>query len=256
MDRAQDPGGGGWVSPDIMDLATFERRAFELWEQIPPRFREGVTQFVVEPGVFRKEEFEGGWCFGTCEPDPLMDLIPGAPVSSIIRLWFGSFVAIEADQGELEWEEELEETIRHELQHHLEWRAGVDHLGDEDDLQDENERRLSGAPFTPWFHRWGTQLGATAWLADDELFLEQEVPEADWARVLREGIEVRWGDLMAVFDGGVDAAECGDLVYVDVGWSLVEEPGATMPWGNVSVVLHRRAAPWWRRALALFRTTR
>ena len=61
MDRAQDPGGGVWVSPAIMDLATFERRAFELWEQIPPRFREGVTQFVVEPGVFRKEEFECGW---------------------------------------------------------------------------------------------------------------------------------------------------------------------------------------------------
>ena len=236
------------VSLDRMDLATFERRAFEVWEAIPARFREGVTAFVVEPGVWRKEEFEGGWCFGTCEPDPVMALIPDAPVSSIIRLWYGSFVQIAAEDGELDWEEELVETIRHELQHHLEWRAGVDHLGDEDDLQDENQRRWEGRPFTLGFHRGGAPLGRGAWLADGELFLEEVLDDEAFARALSEGHEVVWGDVQASIPGGAEAQ--GDVVYVEADVVEVESFEDMMPWSQVTIVLIRRPTPWWRRLLA------
>src|SRR5690606_10625547 len=138
-----------------MDLATFERRALAYWDAIPARFREGVTALIVEARAHKKEEFEDGWIYGWCEPDEAVMAIPGAPVTSRITLFHGSFVEIAADDPDFDWEAELEETIRHELQHHLEWRGGDDDLGDEDDVQDDNERRVTGAPFQPWFHRKG-----------------------------------------------------------------------------------------------------
>lgn len=234
-----------------MDLTTFEQRAFERWESIPRRFREGVSAFVVEPGTYRKEEFEEGWVYGYCEPDEAVMAIPDAPVTSRITLFYGSFVRISMSQPEFDWEEELWETVRHELQHHLEWRAGLDHLGDEDDLQDENERRATGLSFTPDFHRWGTQLGSDAWLADGDLFLEMEVPSERWQAVVSGPLEHRWSGVLATAPpADIDVGDT-DLIYVDadvVEWS---EPDASLPWRGVVLVLRRRYSMW-QRIKALF----
>lgn len=228
-----------------MDLATFERRAFAIWEQIPARFREGVTAFVVEPGVYRKERFEDGWCYGTCEPDPVMALIPDAPVSSVIRVWFGSFVHIASEDDDFDWEEELRETIRHELQHHLEWRSGVDHLGREDDLEDLNDLRLQGEAVPPHFYRWGTPMGRGAWLAADELFVEVPVRDADWGSLARSAWTGRFDELSLRVGPLPEDLLDGDVITADAELAALDD--AELPWAAVNVVFLRKR-PWWHLA--------
>ena len=50
-----------------------------------------------------------------------------------IRIYYGSFVALFAEEPREVWEEELDITLRHELTHHVEGMAGVFDL----DRQDE-----------------------------------------------------------------------------------------------------------------------
>ncbi len=223
-----------------MKLRTFERRALAIWEAIPASFRDGVTAFVVDPGTYRKEEFEEGWVYGYCEEDAAVAALPGAPVCSRITIFYGSFVNIAADTPDFDWEGELEETIRHELQHHLEWRAGIEDLEVEDWLQDENERRLQGSDFTPFFQRKGASFGDGAWLADHTLFVEVRVPRAAWAG-LAGGRQHRWKDLTLTIDP-VDAEllEHSPL-YAPAEVSGLED--VVWPWDEVVVVLVR--APWW-----------
>ncbi|MCB9682512.1 MAG: metallopeptidase family protein [Alphaproteobacteria bacterium] len=229
-----------------MDLRTFERRALARWQQIPARFREGVSALVIDPGTYRKEEFEEGWCYGYCEPDEAIMAIPDAPVTSRITLFYGSFVHIAALEDDFDWEAELAETLRHELQHHMEWRAGEDDLGDEDDLQDENERRCTGLPFTPGYHRLGVQLGRGVWLGDDTLFVEVDVPKRDWPLLGTEGWSVTWGGLEATVPP-VPADVLGDDVLyapADVVVFDEDEADALWPWEEVVVVLRRKRG-WW-----------
>jgi hypothetical protein len=229
-----------------VDLEGFEALAFELWEAIPARFREGVSAFVIEPGTYRKEEFEDGWVYGYCEPDEAIMAIPDAPVTSVITLFYGSFVQISLTTPDFDWEAELRETVRHELLHHLEWRAGVDHLGEEDDVQDDNERRVTGAPFRPDFHRLGLQLGPGVWLADDDLFIEVELRGRAWARLATEPCARRWGEIVASTPPlPVDLLE-EDLLYVPADIEVVDAPpDVELPWRDVVLVLRRKRGWFW-----------
>lgn len=226
-----------------MDLATFERRALAYWEAIPRRFREGVSAFVIEPGTWRKEEFEEGWVYGYCEPDDAIMSLPDAPVTSRITLFYGSFVNIAADDPDFDWEAELEETVRHELQHHLEWRSGFDDLEVDDWLQDENERRVTGAAFTPWFHRRGAALGASAWLADHTLFVEVERARADWPALATTPCEVAWADL--VLRSEPVPAELLDAPPLYVPAEVEGPEDAAWPWDEAVLVLSPRRRWWW-----------
>lgn len=234
-----------------MDFETFEQRCLAVWASIPTPFKEGVTAFVVDRGAFEKEEFEEGWCYGLCESDPVHDLLPDGPVCSRISVFHGSFVEIERlhrEDGEpFDWDEEIVETIRHELQHHLEWRAGEDGLGDEDELQDDNERRLSGLPFTPGFHRWGVSLGDHAWLGDATLFVEQAVSKRAWMALAAEPARVPWRGVVLGADEAVpqELLQDGGPLYVPA--SVVDGPvSTTWPWRDVALVLWRKRG-WFGR---------
>jgi hypothetical protein len=225
-----------------VDLATFRRRARALWDGIPPRFKEGVSALVISPDAERREPFEDGWLYGWCEPDPVVASLPDAPVVSRITLFYGSFVEIAADAPDFDWEAELWETLRHELQHHLEWRAGVDHLGDEDDAQDANDCRRAGLPFPQGFHRWGVPLGDRAWLTDGDVFLEAPMSSGAWARLSAEGVTVSRAGLTArcgpVGDLGNDR-----LRYLDADEVRVDDADQVPPFGDVVVVVFRKR--WW-----------
>lgn len=221
-----------------MDLQTFERRALRYWQRIPLAFREGVTALVIEPGTFRKDAFEDGWVYGTCAPDEAVMAIPDAPIASIITLYYGSFVAIAADEPDFDWEAELWETLRHELQHHLEWRSGVDHLGVEDDVQDENGLRVQGDPFTPWFHRAGTPLGPGAWLADDDLFLEVAVAKAAWASLADRGLRHPWGDLVFRADPVPQDLLAHEPLYLPAEPVMIDAE-VSLPWRDAVLVVWR-----------------
>lgn len=113
---------------------TFERflqTAYRLWDQIPEHFKRGLQGMHVlerskrdpdEPELFRLGEY----------------LSPGYPtvlggfegLGRHIALYYGSFCAV-AHPG-FDWEEEIWETLLHELRHHLEFLAGRDDLVEED----------------------------------------------------------------------------------------------------------------------------
>jgi hypothetical protein len=229
-----------------VDLERFERLAFEYWAGIPERFREGVSAFVIEPGTYRKEEFEDGWVYGYCEPDEAIMSIPDAPVTSVITLFYGSFVQIARMTPGFDWEDELWETIRHELQHHLEWRAGLDLLGDEDDVQDDNERRLMGAPFRQDFHRLGLPMGPGVWLADDDLFVELELRSAAWARLVSEPASRQWGEVRATTPPLPAELLNDDVIYAPADVEVVgADADAQLPWRDVVLVLRRKRGWFW-----------
>lgn len=58
-----------------------------------------------------------------------------------INLYYGSFVALLAEEEESVWEEELRITLRHELTHHVEGMAGERSLEYRDSAQLEEFRR-------------------------------------------------------------------------------------------------------------------
>lgn len=53
-------------------------------------------------------------------------------LGSVIMIYYGSFVFLLENKSMDEWENELKETILHELRHHVEIMAGVDYLSEEE----------------------------------------------------------------------------------------------------------------------------
>jgi hypothetical protein len=235
------PGGGHAAG---MTLPVFEEAVWATWERFPPAAREGVTQLRVEPGVW-VQDTDDGWCFGTCEPDPVFALVPDAPSHAIIRLYYGSFVRIEAEEEDFDWMAEIEETIRHELQHHHEWRAGFHQRDDEDDV----ERALAlwdrGQPFPRDLHRRGLPLGRGAYLAGETLFVEHRLGARALATARREGLCVTWGAVRATVDP-VDVPEGGrgEVLYCVAGEDADKGRNNLNLWVDVVVVLRVRRG-WW-----------
>ncbi len=223
-----------------MDLQTFERRALELWASIPERFRDGVTAFIVEPGTYDMGRTADDFALGLCESDEVMAQIPGAPLCSQIRIFYGTFVDAAADDPDWDWEEELWETIRHELQHHLEHRAGVDPLGDEDEVEVQNQLRIDGEDFTPFFHRGGVPLDRGVFLAGGDLFIEVKLKKQAWFSLAEHGVEHRWGGLVATVPPvEMSVLKETDLLYSVAEVGQLETSEETMPWYEVVLVLER-----------------
>lgn len=220
-----------------MDLATFERRAFEIWEAIPARFRVGVSAFVVDPGAYKMGVPED-YVYGYCEPDPVFEAVQ-AEITSRIVLFYASFVFISRDEPDFDWEYELWETIRHELQHHLEWRAGVDHRGDEDDWEEQVSRRLAGLPFEVDYHRHGLQLDRNVWLTVDDLHIEVAVVDEAWAVLALAPVEAAWGGVEATAPAVPQDWLEDDVVYVDA-YPADLEDDERLPWKGVVIVLRRQ----------------
>lgn len=224
-----------------MDLATFERRAGELWASIPAQFREGVTAFHVEPGTFDMGRCADDLVLGLCEPDAAIAAIPGAPLCSIIRVFYGTFVDTASSDPDFDWEGELWETIRHELQHHLEHRAGVDHLGVEDEVEIAHQRWLDGEPVDPHFYRWGVQLDRAVWLAAGDLFIEVPLKKGPWFEVATAGLEIDWRTVHASIEPVPrEELESDDVLYCDAEVAEASDGRERAPWVNVVLVLLRR----------------
>lgn len=126
-----------------MDIDHFTRLADEMMEVVPAPLLEGLSGGVVvrpearrgpedPPGVYRLGEYVNDEWLG-----------------AFIVLYHGSFRKVLAGQPPEVWEQELWETLRHELRHHIETRAGVSDLDREDQahleaLWDEWARRRRG----------------------------------------------------------------------------------------------------------------
>jgi len=108
-----------------MAKITFERFAEMLDEvinRIPPRYLHGLNGgFNLKEGKKR----EGGYLI-------MGEYIESDVLGSIIMFYYGSFVELLRNEPLEVWEEEITETVLHELQHHLEAMAGRDDLAREE----------------------------------------------------------------------------------------------------------------------------
>jgi hypothetical protein len=154
-----------------MRFEEFEQRSAELWRQIPPEYRSGVDGVRVEREARAHSTLPDVYTLGEC----LTESYPsdwGGPdtVRSYVLLYYGSFWRLSREDEAFDWEDELWETLTHELQHHLESLATEDALEEMDYAADENFRRIEGESFDPHFFRAGESLGDDWWRVDDEYF--------------------------------------------------------------------------------------
>lgn len=157
-----------------MDLASFEARALEMWEEIPPAFREGVDGVVVHEEAEAHPEHPDYFTLGMCLTEPYPSGYTGPETTrSVVALYWGSFVEVAALDPDFAWEEELWETLTHELRHHLEFLADDEALLGLDHAMDEGYKRSIGEPFDPWYWQHGLPLAPGVFRVEFDVYLEQ-----------------------------------------------------------------------------------
>lgn len=125
-----------------MDLDLFTATADRLVERIPPVFLEGLNGGIVVRRRARRNPGDppGVFILGEYITDPYL--------GCYIALYWGSFCELFAGEDEKVWEEELWETIKHELRHHIEARAGESDL-DREDAEELARMRAEAPPEEP-----------------------------------------------------------------------------------------------------------
>ena len=158
--------------PPFPAYEEFAERARAITRAIPPEFLEGVEEVATHREAKGHPLLSEVLTLGECEPSRLAAMTASGLVRSIVHLYYGSFRAMARDDPRFDWAVELEETIRHEVQHHIEDRAGVRALVDEDDLFDAQQRFLAGLETPPGWWRRGERLEHDVYAVGDDLFVE------------------------------------------------------------------------------------
>ncbi len=217
-----------------MTFEEFERRAGEMFDEIPAEMRHNVEYLVVAEEALPHPTVPDVYTLGECATGEL-DVGMDAPdsVRSGVHLYYGSFVKLAELDEEFDWEEELWETITHEIRHHRESTAGEDDLEDTDYAEDENFKRREGQPFDPLFYRVGEEVAEGAWEVDGDLFVERAMDAAEFART--DPISVMIGEEEVMVPR---PEKQGDIHYVYLD-GLHDEPA-----GDVTLVLVRRRGAW------------
>lgn len=158
---------------------------------MPEEFRRGVAGPVVVRRARRHPHLPGYYTLGQCLPVSTMFTL-GEEHLSTVFLYYGSFVACAMRDEAFDVEAEIRETIRHEIRHHLEDRAGAPDLRNEDAAEEQNERRLEGLDFHPYFYRFAEPAGDSLWRVHPDVFLEVRLRRREAEAARREGLAVRW----------------------------------------------------------------
>jgi hypothetical protein len=154
-----------------MNLQQFETAAQRVWTEIPEKYKQGIDAFVIEPMHHTHAEHPDFYTLGECVTEAYPSEFGGPDtIRSAVVLYYGSFVAVAEEDPDFPWEHEIEETLLHELQHHLEHLADDDALADLDYAVEENYKRVDGQPFDPLFFRAGEALGADVFRVEQDVF--------------------------------------------------------------------------------------
>ncbi len=174
-----------------MNYATFERVAHEVFSEVPDEYRAGIVALRVLPEVHRHPSLPDVYTMGECVTEAFPSGFDGPEtVQSLVVLYHGSFRRLAAQEPEFDWEEQIWETIVHEIQHHLESLAGQDDLGEIDYAVDEDFKRGQGEAFDPFYYQRGLDLGEGAFEVEGQYFLE-----LTWDESTRpQQIEFEWED--------------------------------------------------------------
>lgn len=162
-----------------MKFEDFERHARRVFDEIPDVYRQGVDGLVVRREAPEHPELPGVFTLGECiTEEHLSDFGSADTTRSLIALYWGSFRAVSRENPEFDWEDEIWETITHELRHHLESLAGDDALEDVDYASDETSRRFDGQPFDPWYYQYGDVEGPGLFRVEKAWYVEVVLTDA------------------------------------------------------------------------------
>jgi len=214
-----------------MDFQSFDRRAREAWDRIPAEYRAGVDGLTVSRERRRDPDGRDLYTLGECLTESYPSEWEGPEtLRSRLVLYHGSFRVLAGRDPEFDWEEELWETLTHELRHHLESLAAEDALEGVDYAAEHEFRRFDGDDFEPFYFRSGEPLEGGWYAVERSRYLELEWPEK--------------GHVVAfAWDGGTYAVappdERADIAFLDIVAGL---PGSSPP--PVTLVLVRRRGRW------------
>lgn len=204
-----------------------------MYETIPREYLKGIDGLTIERDPQPHPTIDDVYTLGEC----LTESYPsdwGGPdtTRSRVVLYYGSFQRLAELDPTFAWEDEIWETLTHELRHHLESLASEDQLEEEDYAADESYARFEGEPFDPWYYRYGEPAGPGIWRVERDFYLELPWRDADFA--CASAIEFDWreqryriprperlGDVHFVLVQGIDVERDGALELVLVrrrGW--------------------------------------
>ncbi|MBX6366295.1 MAG: metallopeptidase family protein [Gemmatimonadetes bacterium] len=210
-----------------MRFDEFQAAAEAVWAEIPDQYKAGVDALVVERKALAHPTIRDIYTLGECLTETWPSDYHGPEtLRSVLVLYYGSFLRLSRLDPDFDWDEELWETVTHELRHHLESLAADDTLEDVDYAADENFKRLEGEPFDPYFFRRGEAVAPGLYTVERDVFVEVE------ARRWRPGEPVEF-DIGRQRYRVAAPAEEGDVCFVH----LVEGVDAA---GDVYLVLTRR----------------
>lgn len=224
----------------------FEDRAHQMWAEIPDHFKEGIDGVVVRPEVEAHPDHDDYVTLGMCftEPYPSSYMGPDS-TRSIVAIYYGSFRTLAERHPDFDWEDELWETITHELRHHLEFLAEDEALEGLDYAMEETWKRGQGESFDPWYFEQGLALAPGIHRVEYDVYIVQHWRRDRFERKrdAGESLEFEW-------DGRRWAMpfpeELGDIHYL---WLNGVEAGG----GWVQLVLVRdrplmeRLKGWFRK---------
>ena len=201
-----------------MTFQEFERLARALWAEIPQQYQQGIDGLIIEAASHAHPEHEDFFTLGECVTEAYPSDFGGPDtVRSSVVLYYGSFRAISEEDPEFDWEEEINETLLHELQHHLEHLASDDRLEDFDYAVQENFRWVEGQPFDPLFYHAGVEIAPHCYRVEQDVFLEVEVKRA--AGFVHQ---FSWDDRAFRVEVPASAA---DILYVVIDEEMHDVPG-------------------------------
>ena len=126
-----------------MTYAQFRRLLAEMVDELPPAFTRGLQGVHAIKEAKPEEDYVDVWRMGEyLDPGAEDFLGAGEGLGRHVALYYGSFVHVAAGDPDFDWEDEMWETLTHELRHHVESLAGDDSLVQEDEwVSQEFERR-------------------------------------------------------------------------------------------------------------------
>ena len=219
-----------------MTFDEFLRVANEIFDAIPEEFRRGVDGLRVVEEDLPHPDLPYVYTLGHCDTEAYPSDWSGPETTrSMVTLFYGSFRHLADLDPYFDWEEELWETVTHELRHHLESLAGEDQLERVDYAADESFKRMEGLPFDPFYYREGEEVGRRLYRVEHDLYLEQHWSPEDFAH---STVATFW-----FHDRGwqiYTPSELGDVHYVFV-------DGLEVGPGELQLVLIRRRG--WKERL-------
>jgi hypothetical protein len=137
----RESGGGGLDARDAGERSASSDAAFPDFEAFAARARELAQPMLDEvPGEPTQLVIEGGTPAVDDGGEPLLgSYVPphpgdsGTPTQSpLVTVYYRTFLAMWNEDGAYDWEDELHETIEHELDHHISFLRGDDPTDDEE----------------------------------------------------------------------------------------------------------------------------